>query len=101
MENEIALGAPPGRSEFERQAAIVLGALLTAGVVWMASTVSSNVAAVAGLKVQIEALREQVADLKAVGKVAFAADEAVREFARVDGRIADLEQRLRRLEALP
>ncbi|WP_119775760.1 hypothetical protein [Oleomonas cavernae] len=97
----VSVPLEPRRSEFERQVAIVLGALLTAGVVWMASSVSDTAATVAGLRVQIEALREQIAELKAGGKVAFSADEAVREFARVDGRIGDLEQRLRRLEGRP
>ncbi|PWR19159.1 hypothetical protein DKG75_19595 [Zavarzinia compransoris] len=82
----------------ERQAAIVIGALLTAGVVWLAGSVSETTAVIAGLKVQIEGLREQVGDLKAGGRDALAAEEARREFGRLDGRLADLEGRLRRIE---
>ncbi len=86
------------RSELERQLVIAIGGVLTAGVVWMASSVADSAATIAGVKVQIEALREQLQDLKASGRVAVTADEAAREFARVDGRLTDLEQRLRRVE---
>lgn len=89
------------RSELERQMVIGIGGVLTAGVVWMASSVADSAATIAGVKVQIEALREQIQELKASGRVAVTADEAAREFARVDGSLADLEQRLRRLEAVP
>jgi hypothetical protein len=86
------------KSEMERQAAIVIGALLTAGVVWLAGSVSETAAVIAGLRVQIEGLREQVADLKAGGRGAFSLDEARREFGRLDSRVADLEGRLRKVE---
>lgn len=86
------------KSEMERQAALVIGALLTAGVVWLAGSVSETAAVIAGLRVQIEGLREQVADLKAGGRVAFSLDEARREFGRLDAKVADLEGRLRRVE---
>ncbi|MFA5124131.1 hypothetical protein [Zavarzinia sp.] len=94
-----SLGAPVAkRGEFERQATVVVGALLTAGVVWMAQGVSETAANVAALKVQIEGLREQVAELKESGRTSFPAEDARREFGRVDARLADLETRLRRIE---
>lgn len=87
-----------GIGEWERQAAIVAASLLTAAVVWMASTLSENTAILAGLQVQIEALRDQVAELKALGKAALPAEDARREWGRVDALIGDLEGRLRRIE---
>lgn len=86
------------RSEWERQAAIVLGALLTSAVLWMANGVAAATTSVAALRVQIEGLREQIAELKESGRFAYPALEARREFGRVDGRLADLETRLRRME---
>ncbi|MCF4166464.1 hypothetical protein L2U69_12490 [Zavarzinia compransoris] len=93
-------GSDPTRraSALERQAALAIGALLTAGVVWMANGVAETTASVAALRVQIEALREQIAELKEGGRFTFPAAEARREFGRVDGRLADLELRLRQME---
>lgn len=86
------------RTEMERQIAIGIASLLTAGVIWMAGSVSETTAVVAALRVQIEALREQIVELKEGGRIALPAAEARREFGRVDGRLADLEIRLRRME---
>ncbi|MCW0181287.1 hypothetical protein [Zavarzinia sp.] len=86
------------RGEFERQAILAIGSLLTAGILWMAATISDNTTAVAGLRIQIEALRDQVAELKSLGKAALPADDARREIGRVDALVVDLEARLRRVE---
>lgn len=89
---------PFRRSEFERQAILAIGSLLTAGILWMAATISDNTASVAGLRIRIEALRDQVADLKIIVKAALPADDARREIGRVDALVVDLEARLRRVE---
>lgn len=86
------------RGEWERQATIAVGSLLTAGILWMAATVNENSATLAGLRVQIEALRDQVAELKDLTKAALPAEDARRELGRVDALVVDLEARLRRVE---
>ncbi|PWR22761.1 hypothetical protein [Zavarzinia aquatilis] len=96
--SDLSSRAPFRRSEFERQATLAIGSLLTAGILWMAAAIGDNTTALAGLRVQIEALRDQVAELKGLTKAALPAEDARRELSRVDALMVDLEARLRRVE---